>query len=388
MYKISTDKRYEKFLNTPSFSERYSSLLNSNKKNVIYIKEEFEPSTFRYRAYNVEETFRDSKKYYVSYFLTSEIPNLYELIDKLDIVIFQRSKWTIEIESFITMLKYKGVKTAFDVDDAIYKTKYIKGYMESIGDNSKDNLKKKMDYAESLDKVASRVDFYITTNDYLKKKLESDYNKKVYVFHNYINKEQEEVAKKIVKDKSKLYDDSKFVIGYFSGSYSHNKDLKVVEDTLVKLLKKYDDTYILIVGLMKLSDELNEFKEQGRVIFDPYVPYEELEYKIASVDVNIIPLQMNDFNECKSELKYFEASIVNTPTVACNNGTYGPIINNKIDGYLCNEDEWLDTLEYIYNNREESVKASSKACSKCLDIYGYKNQLKLIENIYDDILKK
>ena len=242
MYKISTDKRYEKFLNTPSFSERYSSLLNSNKKNVIYIKEEFEPSTFRYRAYNVEETFRDSKKYYVSYFLTSEIPNLYELIDKLDIVIFQRSKWTIEIESFITMLKYKGVKTAFDVDDAIYKTKYIKGYMESIGDNSKDNLKKKMDYAESLDKVASRVDFYITTNDYLKKKLESDYNKKVYVFHNYINKEQEEVAKKIVKDKSKLYDDSKFVIGYFSGSYSHNKDLKVVEDTLVKLLKKYDDT--------------------------------------------------------------------------------------------------------------------------------------------------
>ena len=43
---------------------------------------------------------------------------------------------------------------------------------------------------------------------------------------------------------------------------------------------------------------------------DKFVPYQELQYKIGSVDLNVIPLQKHEFNNCKSELKYFEASIV------------------------------------------------------------------------------
>ena len=68
MYNIKCNEKYDFELKIESFNDRYVKIKNSNKINVVYIKDVFDNSTFRYRTYNVIETMDKSKKYCVSCF--------------------------------------------------------------------------------------------------------------------------------------------------------------------------------------------------------------------------------------------------------------------------------------------------------------------------------
>ncbi len=101
LYRITCNKKYPKELNIKSFFERFNELSHSDKKNIIYVKDEFEVTTFRYRAYNVTESLNKSDKYFAVCFLVDELRNLSKVIDKIDLIVLQRCKWLIELESFV-----------------------------------------------------------------------------------------------------------------------------------------------------------------------------------------------------------------------------------------------------------------------------------------------
>lgn len=387
MYNIKPLKKYDMQLNVPDFSTRYSKIYNSHKINVIYVKDVFDNSTFRYRTYNVIEAMEKSEKYCVSCFLCRELYSLYPIIDKIDLVILQRAKWSFELESFIHVIKSNNIKIIYDMDDMIYHTKYVPRYLNSIGDYREYTVDSFFALAKRYEIIANLCDGFIVTTSPLAENIKKDFNKPVWILPNFLNKEQEMISNEIVKIKKKNYKSDKFVIGYFSGSNSHQRDLEIIESALIKLTDKYDDIYLKIVGFMSLSQNLSSLKKKGRIIFEKFVPYEELQYKIGSVDLNVIPLQKHEFNECKSELKYFEASIVDTPTCATNNKVYKGVINDGIDGFICNEMDWYEKLEYIYLNKDKLDKIISNAHNKCINMYGNNNQLNRITKIYDEIIE-
>lgn len=388
MYNIRCKKDYDMDLKLPELSTRYTNLKNSNKKNVVYIKDVFDNSTFRYRTYNVLESMENSKKYNVVAFLVREIKFLYDLVDKLDLIILQRAKWSFELDSFITFLKKQHKIVVYDMDDMIYDTKYVPEYLNSIGDYRDFTIDSFFSLAKRYELVIQRCNGVIATTDSLVKNIKYDLKLPVWQLNNYLNKEQIDASNEVIKLKEKKYDDSKFVIGYFSGSNSHVRDLEIAQSAIVQMLDKYDNVYFKIVGHMDLSKELEQYKKQDRVIFTKFVPYEELQYEIGKVDLNIIPLQRHEFNACKSELKYFEASIVNTLSLATDNEVYSNLILDGKDGFLANELEWFDKLEYIYKNYSNMDKVIDNANKKCHELYDYDRQTKKIEKIYSDILKK
>jgi glycosyltransferase involved in cell wall biosynthesis len=61
----------------------------------------------------------------------------------------------------------------------------------------------------------------------------------------------------------------------------------------------------------------------------PLQDFLNLQRLIAEVEVNIAPLQDNSFTNCKSELKFFEAAICGTPTLATPTFTFR---NSIVDG--------------------------------------------------------
>ena len=79
MYRLKCDTEFDMQLDVPEFSIRYYQLLNSKKKNIIYIKDVFDNSTFRYRTYNVMEAMENNFKYFVTCFLVSELYSIYKL---------------------------------------------------------------------------------------------------------------------------------------------------------------------------------------------------------------------------------------------------------------------------------------------------------------------
>lgn len=387
MYSIKCKQEFDIQLDIPSFSVRYSNLINSHKKNIIYIKDVFDNSTFRYRTYNVMESMNDSDKYFVTCFLISELYSIYDVLDKINLVILQRAKWSFELESFIHILRKKNIKIIYDIDDLIYHTKYVPKYLNSIGDYREFAIDAFFALAKRYEMIASICDGFIVTTDGLRKHIKDDFNKPVWVLENFLNIEQESVSKEIVLEKKNTYTDDKFIIGYFSGSNSHQRDLEIVESAIIRLMEEYNNIYLKVVGYMTLSSKLEKLKKKGRIIFEKFVPYQELQYKIGSVDVNIIPLQRHEFNECKSELKYFEASIVDTISVAVNNKVYSSIIKDGIDGFLCNEMDWYEKLKYVYLNPKEMEQIKKNAKKKCYERYGNKNMKKKITSIYDEIIE-
>lgn len=387
MYNLKCKKEFDMQLNIPDFSKRYFDLFNSEKKNVIYIKDVFDNSTFRYRTYNVMEAMKNNEKYHVTCFLVKELYSIYNLIEKLDLVILQRAKWSFELESFIRVLKQNNKKIIYDMDDLIYNTKYVPKYLNSIGDYREFSIDAFFALAKRYELIASISDGFIVTTNALYKNIQKDFNKPTWILPNFLNEEQENESEEIVELKKKSYSDDKFIIGYFSGSNSHQRDLEIVESALVRLMDKYDDIYLKIVGFMNLSENFKKLKKEGKIIFDKFVPYEELQYKIGSVDLNIIPLQKHEFNDCKSELKYFEASIVDTISCATDNEVYRNIIKDGKDGFLCSEMDWYEKIEYIYLNRDKLNKIKQNANEKCYKVYGNKNQEYKITKLYDEIIE-
>ena len=76
----------------------------------------------------------------------------------------------------------------------------------------------------------------------------------------------------------------------------------------------------------------------------------------ANMDVAIAPLQMNEFNDSKSEIKVAECGRYKVPLVASNVGCYDEWIVNGETGFLIDPDApkkvWAETLVKLAKNKE------------------------------------
>ena len=73
-------------------------------------------------------------------------------------------------------------------------------------------------YVWGIRRIAKKVDGFVTTNGFLKRKLEVSFSKKVAVIPNSLNEKQVGISDELIKEKKKK---AVFSIGYFSGSPTH-----------------------------------------------------------------------------------------------------------------------------------------------------------------------
>ena len=103
------------------------------------------------------------------------------------------------------------------------------------------------------------------------------------------------------------------VIGYFSGTQTHDRDFGLVEDVLVSLLRKHTELELLVVGPLAFQRE--RFLP-SQLTTHEVVEYRHLPQLIQRCSFTIAPLVDNVFNHCKSGLKFFESAIFGRPVVA------------------------------------------------------------------------
>lgn len=384
MYRIERPKDFRMELDIDSFEVRLQKLLQTGKK-VVYIKNQFDNSTFRYRCFNVVQAMCGQKEYVVTYFLSSEIPSIYKFLRNIDILVLQRAMWDLNIENIISSASNLSIPVVYDVDDLIINPKYIPLYLNNLGIINKSDISFDIhfNFASKYFSIAEKCDSFIATNKFLGDILEKDFSKSVHIIPNFLNKQQEYHSLQIRE--KRIEDNSRFAMGYFSGSPSHFKDFSILVTDIKRFFKKYKNVFLKIVGHIDIPEELEEFKDRINQV--PFVSYEELQYEIGEVDVNLVPLQENLFNNCKSELKYFEAGIVNVISICSPTYVYNQIIDEGINGYIARDGEWFDKLDYIYQNRNSISRVVKRAFKTSLDLYGVRNQSTRIRETYDSVLK-
>lgn len=359
--------------------------IEDGKKLALYFVEKPDSSTFRYRCYNTFTATKNSQKWQAVYFFKDEVETVENLLPKSSVLVFGRQSGQEKLIAKLTELAHKNnIKAGLDIDDLVFDMKYLDIMLDTIGE--KVNQSYWMAYFASVQAMAKQMDFFITTNEFLVGKLQASYNKPCVVICNSLNDEQVNASLAYVGRKNQQKS-RPFTIGYFSGSPTHAKDFQVAEPELVKFLNKHSDSVVHVVGFMRFSDETEKLVDAGRIKFVPMVDFRKLQRLMSEVDVNIAPLVDNDFTNCKSELKFFEAAIVETPTIASPTFTFKNAIKDDKTGFLAKPNEWFDKLEYLYDHREESQKIAQAAKKYCLENYYGEKFLKQVEEAYDAISK-
>jgi glycosyltransferase involved in cell wall biosynthesis len=317
----------------------------SEARNILYLYHQIDSSTFRYRVYNVCQALEASDVARAHFFYMTELHELVPYWRHVDAVVFARTPWTPDVENLTVLLKGMGKAVYFDVDDLVFDSRYIPLVMNTLSSAMDEaDLNYWFSYVGRIDKTASLCDGFLTTNAHLARKLEEKYMKRTRIVPNTLNSEQAQISARLVDG---VRPRNAFRIGYFSGSPSHNNDFYGIAHELGEFLNRNNDAQLSIVGFLDVPVPLEPFVREGRVINEPLMDYLDLQKAVWATDVNIVPLVVNDFTNCKSALKYFEAAIVGVPTIASPVHAYLAAIQHGENGLLCNQGEWKSALEQV-----------------------------------------
>ncbi|MDR2570119.1 MAG: glycosyltransferase [Oscillospiraceae bacterium] len=259
-------------------------------------------------------------------------------IKRYDTALIYRCRHTVKLENMIKAFKASGKKVFYDIDDFTFEYSQIK-QLRFLKDEEYRGYE---GYTKSIKSCMSLCDGYITSTENMKSAIQSVFpGASVKVNRNAASMEMASISISAVSKVIKSAD--KVILGYFSGSKTHDGDFEIISNTILSLLEKYERLNLMIVGCLSLPDVFKVYEE--RIIRCGFVDWRELPGLIASVDINLMPVENSLFHRCKSENKWMEAALVAVPTVCSYNDELERVIENEVTGFLCeNDEEWHYTL--------------------------------------------
>jgi glycosyltransferase involved in cell wall biosynthesis len=332
----------------PSVEERVRAVTASTGHTVAYLYEVPDTSTFRYRVFNmVEALAADTSDEHISatWFTRAELPIVERLIGDVHTLVICRTRYTARLDNLVTRARASGCRVLFDVDDLIFDNRYVNLVLETLDRPSSEALLDEWFAAMSrLGAMLRLCDGAVTTNHFLAARIEDFAQLPTWVVANFLNGLQLERSAAIRHTRhASVQSDRVTSIGYFSGTPTHNRDFELVSTALANVMTRHADVRLLIVGFLDIGSALRGFGDRIDIL--PLTDFLTLQTLIGSTGINIVPLQTNIFSNCKSELKYFEAAIVETPTLATPNYSFRLAIDDGVNGYLVDAYDWERRLE-------------------------------------------
>jgi glycosyltransferase involved in cell wall biosynthesis len=300
--------------------------------------------------------------------LYEDDPFLVSKVKKVKVIVLNRVSWNDNIQKLVKQAEVLGQSIIYDTDDLTFDVELFK--QSEMYVNFNEAQKEQYEKTTGLEILESKqLKAITTTTSFLAEKL-SRFKKPVFVVRNKLSKQELQwtrEARKIYLRRASRDEDVR--LGFFSGSVSHNRDFATIVPALEAILSRYKNVKLYLVGYLSTGDEFyKKFKDQ--IVQLPFVPRKKHYQNIAEVDINLAPLEMTDFCQSKSELKFFEAGIIGIPTVAVENQTFLETIAHGKDSLLSKDtNAWVDNLERLIDDKELRITLGEKARQKVLKKY-------------------
>jgi len=142
-------------------------------------------------------------------------------------------------------------------------------------------------------------------------------------------------------------------IFYGSGTKAHNADFEeLVAPAIAKILQQNSQVRLTLMGYLVLPKILLPYQEQidkVDLIKDVTIYWEFL----RQADINIAMLLPTTVNNCKSELKWFEAGSLGVPSIVSNTSTYLEVLNDGVDALIASTpQDWYVHLKTLVDKPE------------------------------------
>lgn len=331
------------------------------ESDVVFVIGCHDGESKRYRVYNVADALQGMgvRTLVLS---DAQLPEMLARGVKARSVVLFRAAWSDELGRFIEAARAAGARVFFDVDDLVFEP-------ESIDNVRVVQTFKPAERAAYLDGVQRyrrtllACDAAICPTEFLRQRIEA-LGKPAHVLVNTVNRRQRELAKRL--SRRQWSQGMPVRIGYFSGSNTHQVDFRACEPALLRIMEAHPEVRFVLVGILDLGPAWTRFS--ARVERVPFQPYEQMMETLASVDINLAPLEVgNPYCESKSQLKVFEAGLVGVPTVASRTRSFADAVEHGVDGFLAtSESEWFDSLEALVKDAERRHTVGEQAKHRAL----------------------
>jgi glycosyltransferase involved in cell wall biosynthesis len=172
--------------------------------------------------------------------------------------------------------------------------------------------------------------------------------------------------------------DNKVRIGWIGGG-NHDEDLRIMLEVIPAITSKHTNVEFYFVH--GVPDYLKNLKgvqyNTGWRDISKYPDY------VASwgFDIGLAPLEINKFNNCKSNLRWLEYSALKIPTVATKIEPYEKSIVHGQTGFLCETaQDWIDNLSMLIDSQKDRRDIGNRAFD---DIHSRFN----LDTVTDDYIK-
>ena len=347
----------------------------SQKLRVICISGEPHTPGHRYRVQRLAEAYTAIGAI-VTILKPKEIVSHLRQIEDCNILSLWRIAWSADLDAAISACKNKGGFVIFDVDDLMIRPELAKAkVIDGIRSNGFDE-KKTAELFARMQQSMLAADLCLTTTEELANQMRL-YGKPVMVVANGYDEDSFAKSRLAYRQHQRNRQSDVVRIGYASGSLTHQKDFQSCSQAVARILQENSQCRLVLFhddnntpcldirefpGLEAVRDQI-----EWRLL----VPVENLPQELARFDINIIPLETNNiFTEAKSELKFFEAALVGSCSIASPTGPFQRIIRSGVNGFLATTDEeWLQQLQSLVSNPQLRQRFAAAALADILFAY-------------------
>jgi glycosyltransferase involved in cell wall biosynthesis len=150
-------------------------------------------------------------------------------------------------------------------------------------------------------------------------------------------------------------------LGYLSGTDTHDEDWAYLEPAIADVLGRRPHVELWLVGYVTPSAALDAFAD--RVHRLSLQEWKRLPAVLRDIDINLAPLDPGGrFNEAKSAIKWLEAALTATATVASPTEPFREAIAHGRNGLLAaNLDDWVACVIQLIDDEQERKRLGHRA---------------------------
>lgn len=172
----------------------------------------------------------------------------------------------------------------------------------------------------------------------------------------------------------KVWGDGKIRIGW-AGSTTHNDDLELIVEPAKEILRRYPNVIFEVMGgvykenVQPFRDAFGEVGDRVEVFYGTFA-WDAYPARLNEMgwDIGLAPLDQNDFNVCKSHIKWMEYAMVGIPTIASKVYPYykriqrTKTIQNGKTGFLVkSHEDWVRAMEILIIDRQRRLDMAERA---------------------------
>ncbi|WP_153076482.1 glycosyltransferase family 4 protein [Paraburkholderia bonniea] len=312
--------------------------------------------------------------------IDEKIHNL-DYLRQFSIVVVFRSGFNDRVNTLFNNIKKLDIPLVYDIDDLVFDPDLV-GHVDAYRRMDEAGQASYLDGMKSIRRALMLCPYITTSTNFLADKLIENFNKPTYVVPFGVNLRQLKISEIVASD----FHDAKF-IGYLSGTSSHQADFAQAAPALRRILEKYDDVFLKVVGFLDVSTYLAGLEH--KVCRVDFMDWQYLMIETATCLVNIAPFEVDsEFCKAKSELKFVEAALSGVPIVASAVPAFCDAIKNGVNGFIAhNDDEWYDALASVIEDDALRNRVAAEAkLTIARTYYPQRIGARLVE-IYTEIVK-